>query len=237
MRSIPGLTLTTYYAVGAAGGATTPNAPPVRGLTYAVKDNRNPPNPPQLIADPRHPGTPPGAMVDRNNAVTYVAEIVERHLKTIRKILGIEDDDAALVPIPSSAVVYATIRTARWPARKLALALQRVGLGMCRTLVVNKAPVSGKTSGGTQRTAEEILDNLRNVAPTPTDRPIILVDDTVTTGASVVAMDTVLGRPDKIQVFAVGLTDSIAVDDAFRRRRFSVDYDDDAQPLVPVVVR
>jgi len=235
MRSIRGLALGTYYAVRAAGGESTRNTASMRGLLYAVKDNRNPPNPPQLIADPRHPATPPGVPVDRNNAVTYVSQIVVRYLRAVRARLGLEGN-AVLVPIPSSAVARTTIEIARWPAYRLALALENVGLGECRTIAVNKAPVWGKTEGGALRSVEEILANLEEVLPVP-DGPIVLVDDTVTTGASVVAMDTLLGRPDDIRVFAVGLTDSTAVEDAFRSRRFTVDYDEDRDPLVPTVSR
>ncbi len=45
MRTIRGLALGTYYAAGANAARQTPNASQMRGLVYAVKDNRDPPNP------------------------------------------------------------------------------------------------------------------------------------------------------------------------------------------------
>jgi len=47
MRTIRGLALGTYYAAGASAARETPNASAMRGLVYAVKDNREPPNPKQ----------------------------------------------------------------------------------------------------------------------------------------------------------------------------------------------
>jgi GNAT superfamily N-acetyltransferase len=53
MRSIRGLALGTYDAKGADAARATPNASQVRGLVYAVKDNRVPPSPKQPIAEYR----------------------------------------------------------------------------------------------------------------------------------------------------------------------------------------
>jgi hypothetical protein len=41
MRSLRGAALGTYYAAGASAANVTANASPMRGLVYAVKDNRD----------------------------------------------------------------------------------------------------------------------------------------------------------------------------------------------------
>ncbi len=64
MTTIRGVALGTYYAAGAHAAKATPNASAMRGLVYAVKDNRDPPNPKQLVAHPSHPSPHPVA-VDR----------------------------------------------------------------------------------------------------------------------------------------------------------------------------
>jgi hypothetical protein len=42
MRTSRGLALGTYYAAGANAARETPNSSQMRGLVYAVKDNRDP---------------------------------------------------------------------------------------------------------------------------------------------------------------------------------------------------
>src|SRR5688572_9091616 len=105
MRAIRGLALGTYYAKGAEAARTTPNSTPMRGLVYAVKNNRETPNKPQPVAHSRHPSSPRPVSVDRTNAIAYVAAIISRHLPRIRLRLGLDANDAVLVPVPSSTVV------------------------------------------------------------------------------------------------------------------------------------
>jgi len=71
MRLIRGVALGTYYAAGANAAKATANASSMRGLVYAVKDNRDPPNPKQFVAHPLHPSPRPVA-VDRTNAIEYI---------------------------------------------------------------------------------------------------------------------------------------------------------------------
>src|SRR6266545_5371429 len=126
MRVIRGLALGTYYAKGAGAAKSTPNSSPMRGLAYAVKNNRQTPNKPQPVAHSRHPASPREVWVDRTNAIAYVAAIISRHLPRIRIRLGIETDDAILVPVPSSTVVASTIERDRFPALKLSRAYEAI---------------------------------------------------------------------------------------------------------------
>lgn len=97
MRTIRGVALGTYYAVGADAASATPNAAAMRGLIYAVKDNRTPPNRPQLIAHPRHPAGAP-VLVDRRNAIEYIT-----YRSRLAARFGARPDEITLVPVPSSS--------------------------------------------------------------------------------------------------------------------------------------
>lgn len=85
-----------------------------------------------------------------------------------------------IVPMPSSQVTKATMGTARWGAFRFAQALAAEGFGTVVPALVNKVAVD---SGQTRRLAE-ILDNLEVVQRPGTERPLLLVDDTVTQGAT-----------------------------------------------------
>lgn len=129
MRTIRGVALGTYYAAGAKAAKATPNASQMRGLVYAVKDNRDPPNPKQLVGHPLHPSSRPVA-VDRDNAIEYVTAMLARRVSRLASFFGATDARAiALVPVPSSEVTAKTIETARFRTLRLCRALAGVGLG------------------------------------------------------------------------------------------------------------
>ena len=237
MRVIRGLALGTYYAVGASAGSGSPNASEMRGLVYAVKNNRARPNPPQLIAHSRHPAAPRGVWVDRNNAVDYVAAIVAKHLRKICARLQLDAEDAILVPTPSSTVVRSTIETDRWPALRLARAFEAAGLGQCRIAAVNRQAMPSKTSGAARRTTGEILGNLDAIELPTRKQPIVLIDDVITKGRRVAALDTALSRPAEICVLVVGMTDVDAITDCYRPRLLQVRYAETADEIVPEVIR
>ena|SRR5215510_6699216 len=93
MRAIRGVALGTYYAAGANAAKTTPHASPMRGMVYAVKDNRDPPNPKQLVAHPFHPSPRP-VLVDRTNAIEYVTAILGRRISRLTRFFGADDPRA-----------------------------------------------------------------------------------------------------------------------------------------------
>lgn len=234
MREIRGVALGTYYAKGSSEAKASPKASDMRGLVFAVKNNREPPNALQVIGHARHPATPPGLKVDRSNAIEYVAAIVNRHLPLIRSRLGIQAGGAVLVPVPSSTVTKATLGSDRFPALKLALALEAIGLGECCPLAANVVPGGGKTAG-TTKTIDSILENLLALRAPPPKKAIVLIDDVVTTGADLAAMDVFLGcRPDTFAL-VVGLSDGAATRDATIPRSFVVTYDEEADPHQPTL--
>ena len=79
---------------------------------------------------------------------------------------------------------------------------------------------------------QQVLDNLmRTTVAIPTSGTLVLVDDNVNHGASLAAVDKLLGARLDVAAFAVALTDSQRQVDAYARRRFEVRYDPGAVPL------
>lgn len=222
MRTIKGVALGTYYAAGAEAAKATPNASAMRGLIYAIKDNRDPPNRPQPIAHAKHPAHPRAVMVDRNNAIEYVTAIVgAKHLRLAR-FLGGNPDEITLVPIPSSETTASAVETARFPTLRLCHALAGAGLGQVRVLAVQRRPVEPKTRGA-RRTVNEVLAGfVRTAAPVPRSGLLVIVDDNVQRGHSIAAMDRLLGSRLPTAAFAVGITDARPCNDACALRVFRV---------------
>ncbi len=237
MRTIRGLALGTYFAAGAPAAKESPNATPMRGLVYAVKNNRVRPNPPQPVAHSRHPAAPRSIMVDRDNALDYVAAIVAKHLSRICARLDIDQATTALVPIPSSSVTRDTILSDRWPALRLATRFEAVGLGTATVVAVNRRPRPGKTSGGAKLTVEGILGNLERVKRIGSATPILLIDDVITSGRRAAALDLLLKQPARINVLVVGMTVSEPIPDCYDPCIFEVRYPEEAAVVMPTVTR
>lgn len=226
MRKIRGLALGTYYAKGAEAAQATPNASQMRGLIYAVKDNREPPNPKQSIEHGLHPLDRP-VQVDRTNAIEYVTAMLANRIDKLTKFFKVDDPGAiTLVPVPSSEVTSATIQTARFRTLRLCNALAGVGFGHVAVLAVQRKAVEGKTKGN-RRTAAEIFAGLaRTSTPIPRGSTLVLVDDNVQSGASIAALDKLLGASKPTAAFAVAVTDSQPYEDAAKARRFKIEYDE-----------
>lgn len=231
MRTIRGLALGTYYAAGADAAKITANASPMRGLVYAVKDNRSPPNAKQPIEHPLHPLKRP-IYVDRTNAIEYVTAMLSTRIATLTTFFGAEDPrEVTLVPVPSSEVTIATIETARFRTLRLCRALAGVGFGTVAVLAVQRKPVTSKTKGG-RRSADELLAGFeRTSVPIPRATTLVLVDDNVQSGRSIAALDKLLGASRPTAAFAVAVTDSQPCEDAMKRRKFTVEYDEHAKAI------
>jgi predicted amidophosphoribosyltransferase len=170
-------------------------------------------------------------MVDRTNAIEYVTLIVGQHRPRIAEFFGAEPSDITLVPVPSSEVTKTTIESARFPTLRLCHALAGVGLGRVRVLAVQRRPVAAKTTGN-RRTPDEILEGLVRTSETvPRRGVLVLVDDNVQRGASLAALDKLLGAAGAVAAFAVGITDSRPRANAYTPRRFDVEYEPGASPL------
>lgn len=231
MRSIRGLTLGTYYATGANAARETPNASAMRGLVYAVKDNREPPNPKQWVKHPLHPAKRP-LQVDRSNAIEYVTAMLANRIAKLTKFFKADDpSEIILVPVPSSSVTTSTIETARFRTLRLCRALAGVGLGNVAVLAVQRKVVKAKTTGN-RRTPDQLLEGfVRTTTTIPRATTIVLVDDNVQSGSSIAALDKLLGASRPTAAFAVAVTDSQSCTDAMKPRGFTIEYDEAAAHL------
>jgi hypothetical protein len=197
----------------------------MRGLVYAVKNNREPPNRPQPIAHPYHPSRD-DVRVDRDSAIPYVTAIVCQLRSSLLTYYGIDDPTAiTLVPVPSSSVTLSTIETDRFPTLRLCRALGGAGLGTVAVLAVQRQPVEPRTRGNLRDVAETLANLVRTPAPMPRQRTLMLVDDNVRSGASIVALDMLLGSTATTLAFGIAITDADPCDDALRPRRFTLSYD------------
>jgi hypothetical protein len=225
MRTIRGLALGTYYAAGANAAKVTPNAAAMRGLVYAVKDNREPPIRRQLVGHPEHPSPRPVA-VDRENAIEYVTAILGRRIVQLSRFFGAQDPRViTLVPVPSSEVTAATVETARFRTLRLCRALAGVGLGTVAVLAVQRTSVVAKTKGGRRSAAQILKGFARTTTPIPRSGVVVLVDDNVQSGNSIAALDRLVGATRPTAAFAVAVTDAQACKDALRPRRFTIEYE------------
>jgi adenine/guanine phosphoribosyltransferase-like PRPP-binding protein len=98
-------------------------------------------------------------------------------------------------------------------------------------LAVQRKPVEGKTKGN-RRTADQILAGLaRTSTPIPRGITLVIVDDNVQSGASIAALDKLLGSSKPTAAFAVAVTDSQPYADAAKARHFTIEYDETADHL------
>lgn len=119
---------------------------------------------------------------DSEMIAKIAAHIASRqHQDGIRGVLG---EDAALVPMPRSAP---SLNGALWPARMLAEALVAEGLGavvlpmLQRAVAVQK---SATAAPGKRPKASDHLKSFRVLPPVDLPDRIVIVDDVVTSGAT-----------------------------------------------------
>src|SRR5690606_31249513 len=114
--------------------------------------------------------------------------------------------------------------TARWGAYRFALALGQLGFGSVHPVVVNRQP----TAGGQTRSAAKIRENLVLLSALPTleGRRVLLVDDTVTRGSSLVVVNQLLGSPACF-AFVGGVTSDTPRDSALTPIRRVLTYNGD----------
>ena len=121
-------------------------------------------------------------------------------------------------------------RTTRFPTWALAQALgQAVHPSVVTVCIVQKHERPSKLKQG--RDARVTASGLTSIASIPTSHRIVLVDDLVTTGSSVIAMDRLLDN--RVHgVITVGVNDTSSCVHAATLRGFTIEYDD-AAPQLP----
>lgn len=204
-RRIQALALGTYYKPRAP--TPGPDAGPMRGLVWWAKANRPSLDTVFQLHHQRHP-RPPVRIGSPREAYDFFGDVVKHNFDRIRARMGI-DEQVVLVPLPSSVTTPSTLDTARWPARRLAEALEARGIGRVRLALAHKAEVPEKHGpAGQDRKARDIARELVKVQEVdPWDR-VVLVDDLITWGSTVAAADYVLQPWPEAVALAVGFTDS-----------------------------
>ncbi|HWA29075.1 MAG TPA: hypothetical protein VG734_25720 [Lacunisphaera sp.] len=159
-------------------------------------------------------------------AYNYVAQMVSQNILAIRHHLGVGDAHLQFIPVPSSDVLQATARTARWSGREIATRLAKLGVGSVGPLIVNRQPMPKKNQGANP-TFTEIRKNLVQAvghgAFLPNSR-VVYIDDVVTNGNHIAALDDFCGSRLGATAICIASTDSIPRD-AYecRLRKITVD--------------
>lgn len=227
--------LGTYYTPDSPAARDAKNVSSMRGLTYFVKNNRPKPPDPQYVNHPRHPK----GRVRITTAAQAYDYIVDAYAagdrQRLRRALDLGSwgaDEVALVPIPTSQTTDATDTTKPWPGLELARRLERLGLGTLCVAAVNANARPSKTSGSSARkpTADELAENLVVIERLRRFERVVYVDDVITHGRSVVAMDAVLSPKKRCSALAVAFNDGSACADCFDVRRRRIHFDRDVVP-------
>ncbi|MDI1451792.1 hypothetical protein [Polyangium sp. 6x1] len=226
MRRIPGYAVGSYYKLGSPLAGL--NANPMRGLVYLVTNQRKEPIP-SSIQHPLHPGRTMMRLETPASAYAYVADIVAVHERDVRSALGITKPNIALVPIPAANVVRGNRTTDRWPSRDLALELERLGFGKVRPCVVHKDAMRPRFSYE-EDPAHDLAQNLVIIGRPMPNEAVVYVDDIVTSGDRVAAIDQALGQPPTAGIVTTALSEEKARYDAYKLRTFALGYDPATSP-------
>lgn len=221
MRRIPGYAVGSYYKLGTPLAGL--NANPMRGLVYLVTNQRKEPIP-SSIQHPLHPGRSMMRLETPSAAYAYVADIVAVHERDVRTALTITKPNIALVPIPAANVVRGNRATDRWPSRDLALELERLGFGKVRPCVVHKDAMRPRFSYE-EDPAHELAQNLVIIGRPMPNEAVVYVDDLVTTGDRVAAIDHALGQPPSAGIVTTALAEAKTRYDAYKLRTFALGYE------------
>ncbi len=98
-------------------------------------------------------------------------------------------------------------------------------------LAAQAAPLLAKHDGHDNSTAALVANLRRTSAAVPLTGIIVMVDDNVHRGRSIIALDRFLGATGRVAAFAVAITDSQPREDAYTPRKFEISYDPDDATL------
>jgi hypothetical protein len=231
VKSVPIACLGTYYKAGSPARGL--HMTQMRGLFYRVKDN-NPALQTLKGENVNHPAHPSGASLTiqtSDSARLYVAEIFNARRERILERLGLAGCEIALVPIPSSKTTRGTMSDG-WNASRLADALAAGGGGKVRTCVAWKNPRRARHEGGKETPGGELADNIDLIELPPRGEALLYVDDLLTWGNHIAAIDYALGSGRPTAAFTVATTDKKSGIDCFATRLRQVVYDASTAPWV-----
>jgi hypothetical protein len=226
VRIVQGYSIGSYYKLGSPQAGL--NANPMRGLVYLVTNQRKEPIP-STIQHPMHPSNQMVRLETPASAYSYVADILSVQGRDVRAALGITRPNIALVPVPAPNIMRQNRMTDRWPARELAVELERLGFGKVRQCFVHKESTRPRFSYE-EDPAHEIVPNLVNIGRPLPSEAVVYVDDLVLSGDRVAALDYAFGQPPGAGVITTAFADEKTKHDAYRARMIALSYDSASTP-------
>jgi hypothetical protein len=206
MRSIRVFALGTYYKTK----APTPgeNAWPMRWLTYWAKKDEKRACRREVLCHPLYPKKHAlFEITSHEEAYDYIADIISFNFASIREALQLPDRPLHFSAVPSSSVTAATLATARCSGREIGTRLAQRGLGTSGINVVPSQAIKQKTDGG-DYSFEDLVRLYKVVKPLPLGRIPVYLDDMLTWGNHMAAVDAALGRPRHAAGIVVTTADS-----------------------------
>jgi hypothetical protein len=202
-RVIPVLNLGTYFKVNSPVAAT--DADDMRAFVYLCKDNQRAYST-FTFQHPNHPQNQLFSFSTPQQAWSYFAEAVSAGGLWTMALASLKRrvNSIALVPVPASCTTSTTTGE-RWGAKGLAEALARKGLGRVVQAAVNIEAT--EATRGKRRTASEINKNLRWYEEPRVGETVVYIDDVLTWGKHIAALDCFLGKPPGALAIAVACTD------------------------------
>ncbi len=129
-----------------------------------------------------------------------------------------------LVPIPAHTTTRLSPTTERWPARALALALERRGLGKTWTGLFNQVPFPTSDHEGVRHSVDELRASWAGSERPPYGSEVVLIDDLLTWGKHLAAAHSMLAPEVPGWAMTIATTDSTTMD-AYVPRVRTVSYD------------
>lgn len=231
MPQVIAVGLGTVFTVQGAKHTSSKNTDPMQTLAWLAKDNRPPES--RKIGHVNHKHHPGKGRTLRTpqDAYIYAAEIFEAHWRKTLDALGLAKWPIALVPVPASCTTRESPQGERWPARAFAEQLETRGLGTVRGCVVNRKPTDAQTNSRVRIPAKKIAANLVQLGAPKRGEAVVFVDDVVTWGARMAAMNHVLaweGPASAVCIAFTGTTDEVV--DCYQAKKRS-------SPTTPPLVR
>jgi hypothetical protein len=162
----------------------------------------------QWLQHPFHPANRPLLINSPQTAYDYCTALVIATNPDLREDFKIGTHEKILfVPVPSSSATRANWQTVRWSGREIGQRLEKAGLGTLGILAVNQKPMIQKTKGG-KASYQELHDNYQLLYTVPKGYRVVYLDDILTHGAHVAALDAKLGSPEKAGCLCFGLTET-----------------------------
>lgn len=238
MPQIVAVGLGTLYTVSGAKQSTSSNKGPMQTLVWLAKNNR--PVDKRKTGPVSHPWHPSGAartLTTPEEAYLYAAEIFT-HPKLLPyslNALGVAGWPIALVPIPASSTTRGSGEGERWPALAFARELERHGVGRVRRCVVNKAATNEQTASGARTPAHEIAANLELLDYPKEGEAVVFVDDVITWGKRMAAVNHVLGWSGPTAAVCIAFTSDGDVVDCLDPKKRVIAYDATPTPWVVTI--